>query len=65
MRMNAQFRGTLQNFFFFTGSVDAFAAVLGQRDSGKQDEVSYEIFIFDIVNVNIRGGYNSTTGLLF
>ena len=47
------------------GSVDAFAAVLGPRDSGKRDIIGKEIFVFDVVNVNIRGGYNSTTGTFF
>ena len=46
------------------GSVDAFAAVLGARASHNQDITTNEIFIFDVVNVNIRGEYNSTTGRL-
>ena len=50
------------NFFC---AVDAFTAVLGQTDSGQQDVADNENFIFDVVNINIRGGYNSATGTLF
>ena len=49
-------------YFFLAGSVDAFAVALGERASDRQDLTEGEIILFDVVNVNIRGGYNSTTG---
>ena len=47
---------------FITGSVDAFAAVLGPRPSSRQPVVTGQVFKFDVVKVNIRGGYNPNSG---
>ena len=49
-------------YFFRAGSVDAFAVALGERASDREDLTEGGIILFDVVNVNIRGGYNSTTG---
>ena len=48
---------------FSIGSVDAFAAVLGPRGGNVQNVVAGQIFIFDVINVNIKGGYDVTTGI--
>ena len=47
-------------YFCFAGSVDAFAAVLG---GSEKIVVKDQIFVFDVVNINIRNGFNNTTGI--
>ena len=51
-------------FLFYAGSIDAFAAVLGGNARQTKDIVADEIFIFDVVNINVRNGFNNTTGTL-
>ena len=55
-------RGALNDVYFFVGTVDAFAAVLGTRSGYTQAIVRGRVFKFDVVNVNIRGGYNPNSG---
>ena len=48
--------------FFLSGSVDAFSVTLSPKATNYHPIVANKIFKFDVVTVNIRGGYSTETG---
>ena len=52
-------------FNWFPGSVDAVAVTVSGVSESSRPITANTIFVFDVVNVNIRGGYDSTTGTYF
>ena len=42
--------------------MDAFSVTLSPNPADHHPIVAHEIFKFDVVTVNIRGGYNAQTG---